>query len=611
MSTQQNSPNMPTGPLGQMHEQTFNTALSDAIRARRKAWLDDEQSVIAERQQVFDDAGKERPDILVAPPDIYPVVIEVEWGNPAFGDARNRLGRLVSGTPFPVRSAIAVGAPNEIRNWSNGQLLDRLAEPNGLELRYAVLSANIAGGSTEIDVTDDDVIYWPDYPNFVTGTVEDLAVLCEYAAAPPTLVSRTASQVAASIHSLADYLHRNMPPEVSASIANGLGQRQELQGLRMACCIWLTSLRLHNLLASNSATLRQQGLRSIAELRTAGNGSITLGDLRIEWDRILSINYGSIFNTARNALDDRIPDDVGSTTLSQLAGTAERIAALRLGNRVDFAGELFPLLLDDREETAAHYTLPETAELLGQLAVGRISLGDWASETEAANLKVADLACGTGALLRSSYHGIRRRHESAGGDATHLHRTMMERSITGLDINSLASHMTAAGLSTAEIATEYHTAHIAAVAVMGGNTGSLELLESEQITDITGQLARTATANSDQPTFIPVPHQSQDLIIQNPPYSRARGDRRMFDVTGITEPQRQRSVRRLRAIRNSLRDAGNEMPDGQAGLGADFSALAGKKLKRVGFSLPSCRSRLRMRNRGRDLGELSRKNTAR
>ena len=253
-----------------------------------------------------------------------------------------------------------------------------------------------------------------------------------------------------------------------------------------------------------------------------------------------------------------------------------------LGNRVDFAGELFPLLLDDREETAAHYTLPETAELLAQLAVSRITLDDWASEATAANLRVADLACGTGALLRAAYHGIRRRHESAGGDAENLHRAMMEESITGLDINALASHMTAAGLSTAEIATEYHTARIAAVAVLGGNTGSLELLESDQITDVTGQLARTATANLEQPTIIPVPHHSQDLVIQNPPYSRARGDRRMFDVTGIDEKQRRRSVKRLTHLRNNLRAAGDEMTDGQAGLGADFSALAGKKLKSGG-----------------------------
>ena len=566
-------------PAGLMHEQTFNEALADALRQRRKLWREDERCVIAERQQVLVDASRERPDILVAPPDIYPVVIEVEWDNPAFGDARRKLGRHVVGTTLPVRSTIAVGAPLEIRGWSNDYLRERLAEPDGVTLKFAVLSANVAGNETEIALTDADVAIWPARPNYVTGTVADLAALCEYAAAPPALVSRTANQVAANIHSLADYLHRTLPPGVAGAIAGILGQRQEMQGLRMACCIWLTSLRLHNLLAADSEALRDNGLRSIAALQTAGGGNILMSDLRTEWDKILAVNYGSIFNTARNALDDRIPDAVGSAAISRLAGIAEYITTLRLGNRVDFAGELFPLLLDDREETAAHYTLPATAELLAQLAVARMATDDWASEKTVANLKVADLACGTGTLLRAAYHGIRRRHESAGGNAENLHRTMMEESITGLDINALASHLTAAGLSTAEIATEYHTARIAAVAVLGGSTGSLELLETDQITDVTGQLARTATSNLAQPTIIPVPHHSQDLVIQNSPYSRARGDRRMFDVTGIDEKQRRRSVKRLTQLRNNLREAGNEMTDGQAGLGADFSALAGKKLK--------------------------------
>ena len=583
MTAQPNLPDMPSGPAGLMHEQTFNEALADALRSRRRAWRDDARYIIAERQQVFDDASRERPDILVAPPDIYPVVVEVEWGQPAFGDARRKLGRWVSGTPFPVRSAIAVGAPSEIRNWSNDELWERLAQPDGLELRYAILSANIRGDETEVDLSDADVSVWP-AAGYVTGAVDDLAVMCEYAAAPPALVSLTANQVAADIHSLADYLYRTMPPGVAGAIAGILGQRQELQGLRMACCIWLTSLRLHSLLEDSSPALRQSGLNSLDWLRNVGSsglggGVINVSDLRSEWDKILAVNYGAIFHTARNALHYSIPIAPGADVVSRLARIADNITTLRLGNRVDFAGELFPLLLDDREETAAHYTLPETAELLAQLAVARLDLPDWSDTGAVANLRVADLACGTGALLRAAYHGIRRRHEAAGGNAEDLHRAMMEGSITGLDINALASHMTAAGLSTAEIATEYHTSRIAAVAVLGGNTGSLELLETDQITDVTGQLARTATANLEQPTAIPVPHHSQDLVIQNPPYSRARGDRRMFDVTGITEPQRRRSVKRLTAIRNSLRNAGNEMPDGQAGLGADFSALAGKKLK--------------------------------
>ena len=156
---------------------------------------------------------------------------------------------------------------------------------------------------------------------------------------------------------------------------------------------------------------------------------------------------------------------------------------------------------------------------------------------------------------------------------------MMEKSLTGLDINSLASHMTAAGLSTGEIETEYYRTNIAAVSLDDGRTGSLELLETEQITDVTGQQARAATARRAEPVVIGVPTASQDLVIQNPPYSRARGDRKLFDVTGINEEQRQRSVKRLASIRSRLRRNGDEMTDGQAGLGADFSALAHRKLK--------------------------------
>ena len=561
-----------------MHEQTFNEALAAALRARRKVWRDDERYVIAERQQVFDDDPRLRPDILVTPPDIYPIVIEVEWGEPAFGDARDRLGKQVTGTPLPVRSAIAVGVPTEVRGWSNDYLREQLSRPNGLTLRCAILSANVPGNEPEVALTDADVSIWP-AEGYVTGTVDDLAVMCEYAAAPAALVAQTASQVAAAIRSLADYLYRSTPPGVAGAIAGSLGQRQEMPGLRMACCIWLTSLRLHNMLAAGSTSLRDAGLRSTTQLQAEGWGVITLNDLRTEWDKILAVNYGSIFNTARNALDNRIPDAVGSDAISRLVGIAERITSLRLGNRVDFAGELFPLLLDDREETAAHYTLPETAELLAQLAVSRLALPDWSDAAAVGNLRIADLACGTGTLLRAAYRHIRRRHEDAGGTADDLHRAMIEQSITGLDINALAAHMTAAGISTTEIATGYHTAGIAAVAVLGGSAGSLELLESEQITDVTGQLARTTTTNLERPVIIPVPHHSQDLVIQNPPYSRARGDRRMFDVTGITEKQRRRSVKRLTSIRNNLRSAGNEMIDGPAGLGADFSALAGKKLK--------------------------------
>lgn len=394
-------------------------------------------------------------------------------------------------------------------------------------------------------------------------------------------MSAKADEVAALIHDLADILRRDLDTAVARDIANELGQRDITQGLRMGCCIWLTSLRMQNLLASSSDTLRQKGLQSTQQLQEASGigGIINPSDVRREWARILEVNYGVIFNSARAALDARIPDAVSAHVLGELSRKATEITALRLGSRVDFAGELFPKLLDDREETAAHYTLPETAELLAQLAVSRIDFPNWSSSPDVAGLRLADMACGTGSLLRAAYTALRRRHEAAGGSGENLHKTMMEESITGLDINSLASHMTAAGLSLTELETEYHHTNVAAVPIAGGKVGSLELLTAEQITDVTGELARAATATDAQPTSVIVPEASQDLVIQNPPYSRARGDRKLFDVTGINEMQRKRSVRRLANIRNQLRRTGDEMTDGQAGLGSDFSALALHKLK--------------------------------
>ena len=568
--------------LGQMHEQTFNIALAKALRQRRQAWRDSDNALIYERSRVLRDEQARRPDILVQTPDIYPVALEVEFGDPAFADARSRLGKRVQGITVPIRSAIAIGASTGISHWSDQQLEDWLADPYAVELKYAILSANIRGDEErEVTVPDDAVHYWPAQPHYVTGNLEDLAVLCEYAVAPPQLVTDTAKSVAAQINNLALALQKALEPPTAQAIARELGQTDPLQGLRMACCIWLTSLRLQNRLAQTSESLKEKGLQTLSEMKARYRvGSvITPDELRTEWGKILDENYGAIFHTARNVLNPRIPAEVGSEVLTRLSTLVDRISRLRLGNRVDFAGELFPELLSDREETAAHYTLPETAELLSQLAVARLDLSDWAAADGVAALKIADLACGTGSLLRAAYRHIRSRHDAAGGTGADLHRRMMEESIVGLDINALASHMTAAGLSAMEMETPYHDTNIAAVPVPGGKTGSLELLESNQITDVVGQLARIATASQAEPTNIEVMDGGRDLIIQNPPYSRSRGGRKTFDIAGISEVDRRNSEKRLSTLRSRIRQGGNEIIDGQAGMGADFSALADRKLK--------------------------------
>ena len=562
-----------------MREDTFNEVLAEELRRRRRYWEDNPETVACQRLRLVEDT-REQIDILVQSPDSYPVAVEAEWRDPALADAHGRLGKRIVGAPYPVRSAIAVGLPDEARGWTRPRLEREFATPENVPLRFVVLYSNIRGDEPAgRRLLESDIMRWP-ARGFVTGNVDDLARLCEYATAPPSLVSRMARDVATRITGIATDLRSRTRARTVESIIHSLGQEDPEQGLRLACCIWLTSLRLQNRLAGQSDALREAGLRSVANVADdALSGRVNAAAIRGEWHTILSVNYGAIFNAALTSLHPGIPAENASDALSALGELADEIATARLGNRVDFAGELFPELLADREETAAHYTLPVTAELLAGLAVDRLEVADWADTDALRRLRIADLACGTGALLRAAYGHIRHRHEAAGGRVDDLHKALMEECLTGIDINALASHMTASGLSSSGIATEYARSNIAAVSVLEGQTGSLELLVGEQLTDMLGGTSFDAAANGDQPATITVADASQDVVIQNPPYSRARGGRKLFAVAGIGEDARERSLKRLSSIRGRMRRKGDEMIDGQAGLATDFSALADLKLK--------------------------------
>ena len=281
------------------------------------------------------------------------------------------------------------------------------------------------------------------------------------------------------IRDSADALRDEITHDVAVEIATAIGQGKVTQGLRLACCIWMSTLRLHDMLASTDE-MKVRGLKSIAQLRNDSIGNVlTLSHVRDAWGIILDYNYRSIFGPALRALVDTLPPGAGADTLDNLSRLAEQVTAQGLGDHVDFAGELFPKLLEDRKETAANYTLPTTASMLARIAVDRIPITDWSNDEEVSNIKIADFACGTGTLLRAAYQRIRKNYEAAGGsNVAGLHRRMMEGGITGTDINPLAAHMTAAGLSTIEIEQSYRDTNIGALPVRGGRTGALEFLET-------------------------------------------------------------------------------------------------------------------------------------
>lgn len=564
---------------GKTDEPEFNRALARAMRQRRSYWRDTPDALACQRNGLVDGTSKQI-DILVRSRDALPLAVETEWGAPAVKDARERLGARVGNKP--IRSAIAVGLPEEARDWSDQRIEYALSTPGGVRLRMVMLYSGIRGDEPETGrlIGEGEWETWPKNGH-ITGTVDDLILLCEYAAAPPGLVSRMARDVARKITAIAEDMKSDLSPRIVESIIRELGQDDPDQGLRLACCIWLTAIRLQNRLVNQSRKLGDAGLRSFGSVAddTLGSG-VTAHAIRREWQRILDVNYGTIFNVAMKSLDTDTPEDVAAVALTALGELATEVSGALLGNRVDFAGELFPKLLADREETAAHYTLPVTAELLAGLAVDRLD-ADWSDADSLKQLRVADMACGTGALLRAVYGHVRHHHEAAGGRVEHLHKALMEDCLTGIDINPLAAHMTSAGLSSSGLDIEYERSNVAAVSVKGGGIGSLSLLVSGQLTNMMDQAKFDAVKEKDVAT-ITVADDTQDLVIQNPPYSRARADRKLFDVAGLSERERELSLANLQGIRGRMRRGGDEMIAGQAGLASDFSALADKKLKQGG-----------------------------
>ena len=58
-------------------------------------------------------------------------------------------------------------------------------------------------------------------------------------------------------------------------------------------------------------------------------------------------------------------------------------------------GRMFQTLIADRKFLATFYTLPVSAALLSELAVPRLSV-NWGQRSAVQQLRIADLACGTG-----------------------------------------------------------------------------------------------------------------------------------------------------------------------------------------------------------------------
>ena len=309
------------------------------------------------------------------------------------------------------------------------------------------------------------------------------------------------------------------------------------------------------------------------------------------------MNYWPIFDIARRVLLP-IPDPAAGPFCELLASTAQDLAGAGAVEMQDLAGQMFGRLIVDRKFLGTYYTLPESATFLAELAVSRLDgRVDWSDGDAVTGLRIADLACGTGALLSAAYRRIATRVRRAGGDDEALHTAMMEDALIGADVMPAAAHLATTMLSAAHPAVPFANCGIHVVpygASADGKAvklGSLDLLEGGDTMSLFGREAIRLAGHAGQisrgESVLHVDHGTLDMCIMNPPFPRSTNhemtDMPVPSFAGFNTPEAEQKLmaKRLKTIYSTL--AGPQARDGNAGPASHFLDLAHRKLKPGGI----------------------------
>ena len=221
---------------------------------------------------------------------------------------------------------------------------------------------------------------------------------------------------------------------------------------------------------------------------------------------------------------------------------------------------------------------------------------DWSEKDRVTGLRIADFACGTGALLHAAYEAALARYRRTGGDDSAIHPAMMERALAGTDIMPAATHLTASVLSSAHPSVTF--ANTSIVTLPYGEQpegsgrriaiGALDLIEDERTLSLfgTGQLQLRGVGDSEEAHLDwTCPHGGFDLVIMNPPFTRPTGHEAekigipvpAFAGFATTDDEQRHMSARLKKIRKP-----GMVGHGNAGLASNFIDLAHAKVKNPG-----------------------------
>ena len=555
--------------MPQNTEATVNAALAEALRHKHPLWRN---ALGVEQSEVFVENRSLRPDIVVRPQNAQPVVVETEFAPAATveQDAAGRLGL----TPIdcePIEQVVAVRLPAELRQ-GQADLPARIA---GAEFGHCVLSGSPAAPDR-----------WP-AEGWLTGDVNDIARCIEHAMMSARLVEQGMTTLELGVRAATAVVEGHAEDDgiyLPIRLGEVLNQQPGTQTTRMAMTIIGNALLFQDTISS------RHGLPTLSELAQLPDWQ-RRGAVLDTWGRVLSeINYWPIFRLAMDLLLP-FPGAPAADALRRLVGMAAELSGRGITTQQDLSGRMFQRLIADRKFLATFYTRPESAKLLGELAVARMNM-DWNDLDAYPNLRVADLSCGTGTLLVAAYQALLARYRHSGGDHSQVHSAMLEQAVVAADIMPAAAHLCAAQLSSVHPGEVFENTRVytmpygvgrRAEQARGVVIGSLDLTAAGQSRSLfpTGQ--RQAQGHGDvEVEDLELPHASVDLVIMNPPFTRPTNHKvanvpvPSFAGFNTSADEQRLMSQRLAAIRRRL-DV--RVGHGNAGLASNFIDLTHAKAK--------------------------------
>ena len=570
---------------GGSHESVFNIALGEVLPYESKYKFTEKRGVLLNKNK--------QPDILVDHKDYPPVIIESsKSAQDAEKDAQNRLGEsTLDGTV--IQCVIAVHIPEIFHDKDNKTMRELLKTES---LRYCVYKS--IDGIKETKRIPSQ--------GWIEGTAYDISGFIKNAS-----VTNSNSMVN-EIHSMLEETAKKLPK--SDKLIKELHQRDQQKTANSIVILWLNTLMIQEHLSIYNKNKKFKVSRDDKNNKkiTIIYGVITPSDTNTydikplyepkpgespdphyyqsTWNDIHEINWQTIFEKSIESLNECIRLDYTST--SQVFDTLHKVMAIvkrhKYKKLVNIGAELFPKMSVDRNTAAAFYTNKATAEFLSYLTINEKDIDKDIFE----RIKIVDMACGTGTLLRAGYNTIESQYEREYGiDNKHLqkiHNDAIKQGLIGTDIFPISTHLTASSLTMMGFGNFYDEMNIGMMPVGKPNkTGSLEFFDKNASYDLMTPNKKIKGIESEFIEYnqIVIKNNDIDYILMNPPYSR----RSTFDFVGINKNIQTACQKRWSKLLENLVNQPNKKIEKNAGLAASFLVLAGKKLKpggRLGFVLP-------------------------